>query len=71
VEDTGEGIDPTVLDRVFEPFWRADASRTGEGSGLGLTLAERIVESLGGRIEAQSEPGRGSRFAVLVPIPTA
>jgi signal transduction histidine kinase len=67
VEDSGEGIAPGALDQVFEPFWRGDASRSGSGSGLGLALAKRIVESLGGQIRVQSEPARGSRFAVVVP----
>lgn len=67
VEDTGEGITPEALDQVFEPFWRGDAARSGDGSGLGLALAKRIVESLGGQIRVQSEPARGSRFAVVVP----
>lgn len=67
VADTGEGIDADSLDRVFDPFWRADSARAGDGSGLGLTLAKRIVESLGGRIEVRSEPAGGSRFAVVVP----
>jgi len=67
VEDTGEGIDAEAVERVFEPFWRGDAARATEGSGLGLALAKRIVESLGGRIEVESAPARGSRFAVLLP----
>jgi signal transduction histidine kinase len=67
VEDTGEGIAPGALDQVFEPFWRGDAARSSSGSGLGLALAKRIVESLGGQIRVQSEPARGSRFAVVVP----
>ncbi len=67
VEDTGEGIAPGALDQVFEPFWRGDAARSSNGSGLGLALAKRIVESLGGRIWVQSEPARGSRFAVTLP----
>jgi two-component system, OmpR family, sensor histidine kinase SaeS len=67
VEDTGEGIAPDAVDRVFEPFWRGDAARSSEGSGLGLALARRIVESLGGRIEVESAPARGSRFAVTLP----
>jgi signal transduction histidine kinase len=67
VEDSGEGIAPELLPLVFDPFWRGDASRTGAGSGLGLTLAKRIIESLGGRIEVESEPAAGSRFAVLIP----
>lgn len=67
VEDTGEGIEAGDLPNVFEPFWRGDPARSGGGSGLGLTLAKRIVEALGGRIEAASEPAGGSRFAVLLP----
>jgi len=67
VEDTGEGIDPAALERVFEPFWRGDAARSGPGSGLGLALAKRIVEALGGQIRVQSEPAGGARFAVLLP----
>ncbi len=67
VLDTGEGISPEDLERVFDPFFRTDAARSGGGAGLGLTLAKRIVETLGGRIEAESEPARGSRFSVLLP----
>jgi signal transduction histidine kinase len=67
VEDTGEGIAPDALEHVFEPFWQVDPSRSGDGSGLGLALAKRIVESLGGRIEVRSSVAQGSRFAVWVP----
>jgi signal transduction histidine kinase len=67
VEDSGPGIAADELPRVFEAFWRADPARSSRGSGLGLTLAKRIVEALGGRIEASSRPGRGSRFEVSVP----
>lgn len=67
VEDDGEGIPAEALSRVFDPFWSSDPSRSDNGSGLGLALAKRIVESLGGRIEVESELERGSRFAVLVP----
>jgi signal transduction histidine kinase len=69
VEDQGDGIPAEAIDRVFDPFWSGDPARSGNGSGLGLTLAKRIVESLGGRIEVESEPEHGSRFAVLVPEP--
>ena len=67
VEDTGEGIAAGALEQVFEPFWRGDAARSSSGSGLGLALAKRIVESLGGQIRVQSGPGQGAHFAVVVP----
>jgi signal transduction histidine kinase len=67
VVDTGDGIEGSALDRVFDPFWRGDSARASDGSGLGLALAKRIVEALGGSIAVESESARGSRFAVLVP----
>jgi signal transduction histidine kinase len=67
VEDTGEGIPPEALDLVFDPFWRGDSARSGSGTGLGLALAKRIVDALGGEITVESHPARGSRFAVLLP----
>jgi signal transduction histidine kinase len=67
VEDSGAGIPPDSVDRVFEPFWRGDAARAGDGAGLGLALAKRIVESLGGRIEVDAETAGGARFAVELP----
>lgn len=68
VEDSGEGIAAEHLGRVFDPFFRADRARSGDGAGLGLALAKRIVEALGGRIEVQSRPEAGSRFAVHLPL---
>ena len=67
VEDTGEGIPADQLPHVFEPFFRGDPSRTGAGAGLGLALARRIVDALGGTIVAESTSGAGSRFAVQIP----
>ena len=67
VEDTGKGIPPEAVDRVFEPFWRGDAARSTPGSGLGLALAKRIVEALGGDIRVESARARGARFAVVLP----
>ena len=67
VEDDGDGIAREELPRVFEPFWRGDRARSTPGSGLGLALAKRIVEALGGEISAQSEPRQGARFLVTLP----
>jgi signal transduction histidine kinase len=67
VADTGQGIPADALDRVFDPFWRGDPSRSGPGSGLGLALAKRIVEALGGDIRVESAPAAGARFAVVLP----
>ena len=71
VTDTGPGIAPDDLSRVFDRFYRADPSRaraTG-GSGLGLTIARRLVEAHGGTIEAESAVGEGSRFTIRLPAP--
>jgi signal transduction histidine kinase len=67
VEDSGPGIARESLDRVFEPFWRGDAARSTQGSGLGLTLAKRIVESLGGQIRVEGGAAAGARFAIELP----
>jgi signal transduction histidine kinase len=70
VTDTGEGIPTEELANIFERFYRVDKSRaraTG-GSGLGLTIAKRLVEAHGGKIEAQSQLGKGSRFVFTVPV---
>jgi len=70
VADTGEGIPAEDLPNIFERFYRVDKSRTRAtgGSGLGLTIAKRLVEAHGGKIEVQSELGKGSRFSFTVPV---
>ncbi len=71
VEDTGEGIPPEDLPYIFDRFWRGDKSRTrgaGAGSGLGLAIARQLVEAHGGRIWAESEEGRGTRFHIELPV---
>lgn len=71
VTDTGEGIEPGDVDRIFERFYRGDPARrrTGAGSGIGLTIARAIVEAHGGTLRAGSEgPGHGSRFVVELPL---
>jgi two-component system sensor histidine kinase BaeS len=69
ISDTGEGISPGDLPHVFDRFYRVDKSRarsTG-GSGLGLTIAKRLIEAHGGKITVQSELGKGSRFSFTLP----
>ncbi|MFC2016951.1 sensor histidine kinase [Chloroflexota bacterium] len=70
VIDTGEGIPSEDLPNIFERFYRVDKSRTRAtgGSGLGLTIAKRLVEAHGGKIEAHSEPGKGSCFSFTLPV---
>jgi two-component system cell cycle sensor histidine kinase/response regulator CckA len=65
VSDTGTGIAPEHLDAIFEPFFTTD--RGGGGSGMGLAIARGIVADHGGTITVESEPGRGTRFHVLLP----
>lgn len=74
VRDTGIGIEPGMLDRIFDLFWQAQSSpgRSAGGLGIGLTLVRRIVELHRGMIEATSDgPGRGSEFVVRLPVTTA
>ena len=63
VADTGPGITPEERDRIFRPFW----SRDGGGTGLGLAIARELALALGGQISLDTEPGRGSRFVLLLP----
>ncbi len=70
VADTGIGIPPEDVPRIFERFYRADKARAGMGgAGLGLTIAKEIVQAHGGYISATSRQGEGSRFHVLLPVP--
>ncbi len=64
VADTGPGIGPTERERIFKPFW----SRDDGGTGLGLPIARELSVALGGRIELESAPGKGSRFVLLLPV---
>ncbi len=70
VSDTGIGIAPVDLQRIFEPFVQVGSVgyEPGAGSGLGLTISKRFVEMLGGRIWAESAPGVGSTFYVSLPV---
>ena len=70
VADTGIGIAPEDLDRIFERFYRTDASRarTSGGFGLGLAIVRDLVTAMGGSVRAESTPGEGSRFHVMLRI---
>ena len=68
VEDSGSGIEAGSELRIFERFWRADPSRTSDGAGLGLAIAQGLIEAQGGRIWAENRPEGGARFAFALPI---
>jgi len=68
VEDTGVGMSAAQLERMFTPFDRLGAEATGvKGSGIGLSLAKKLVEMMGGEIRVHSQPGAGSAFVVTLP----
>jgi two-component system sensor histidine kinase KdpD len=72
VVDNGPGIPESELDRVFEPFHRGDGASSSRhrGSGLGLAIAKGFIEANGGRIWAESLPGRGSTIVIELPVPS-
>jgi signal transduction histidine kinase len=69
VSDTGIGIGPEHLGKLFQPFSQVDGSATRKynGTGLGLAISKKFCEMMGGDITVESEPGRGSRFSIRVP----
>jgi signal transduction histidine kinase/ActR/RegA family two-component response regulator len=73
VSDTGIGMEPEVVQRLFQPFSQADGSSTRlhGGTGLGLVIAQRLVSALGGSIAVESELGLGSRFSCVLEAPIA
>jgi len=65
IDDTGSGIPVDFVDRVFDPFFTTKA--VGSGTGLGLTISYGIIQRAGGRVEVESERGKGTRVRVIVP----
>jgi signal transduction histidine kinase len=65
VSDTGHGISPEDLRRIFEPFYTTKGR--GKGTGLGLAICRQLTAALGGSISVESQPGRGSTFFVRIP----
>ena len=69
VKDSGIGIKPEVLPHIFERFYRGDQARSDRASGLGLSIAQKIIEVHGGTIQVESLPEVGSTFTICIPIP--
>jgi signal transduction histidine kinase len=68
VQDTGIGISAEDQEKIFEEFYQVGASRTQEGTGLGLALTRRLVELHHGQLTVESEPGVGSTFTATMPL---
>lgn len=68
VRDTGIGIEPGELARIFERFYKVDRSRATSGTGLGLAIVRHLVKAHGGKVWAESEPGQGSSFYFTIPL---
>jgi signal transduction histidine kinase len=67
VEDTGLGISPQNIPKIFEGFHQIDATTSSQGVGLGLTIVKKYLGLMRGAIRVESEPGKGSKFRVTLP----
>jgi signal transduction histidine kinase len=67
ISDTGDGMSPEALGKIWEPFYTTKTS----GTGLGLSVVHRIIREHGGAVEVQSSPGRGTTFTIVLPLPSA
>jgi signal transduction histidine kinase len=68
VSDTGPGIPPEFHMEIFDDFFRLPGNEAAEGMGLGLAIARRLLQGMGGKIWVESEPGAGSKFSFLIPL---
>jgi signal transduction histidine kinase len=64
--DTGQGIPRDRMDQIFQPFFTT--KKAGQGTGLGLAIAAETIRAHGGEMAVESEPGKGSRFTVILPL---
>lgn len=68
VVDTGIGIPPGEISKIFDRFYRVDRTKAKGSSGLGLSIVKNVIDLHGGKIEVQSEPGKGSSFTIIIPL---
>jgi two-component system NtrC family sensor kinase len=66
ISDTGCGIEPALLPRIFDPFYTT--KDVGQGTGLGLSISHNIITGHGGRIDVDSKPGHGTCFRIYLPL---
>ena len=73
VQDTGIGMDAEFLKRIYQPYAKADedVGKRYHGTGLGMTIAKQYIDAMGGTIQVESEPGKGTRFTVRIPFTVA